>query len=45
VDFITEKQVENNGEIPQYNVVDSHPAISNQDIWKLVQLVMEEKWK
>lgn len=37
-DFLTKKQVKNNGEIEQYYVKDSHPAIISKDEWEAVQL-------
>jgi site-specific DNA recombinase len=41
VDFLTKKRVENNGEVPQYYVEESHPAIIDKDTWEAVQLEME----
>lgn len=43
VDFLTKKRVENNGEVPQYYVEESHPAIIDKDIWEAVQLKMERR--
>lgn len=43
VDFLTKKRVENNGEIPQYYVEESHPAIIDKDMWEAVQLEMERR--
>lgn len=43
VDFLTKKRVENNGEVPQYYVEESHPAIIDKDTWKAVQLEMERR--
>jgi len=45
VDFLTKKRVENNGEVPQYYVEESHPAIIDKDIWEAVQLEMERRKK
>lgn len=43
VDFLTKKRVENNGEVPQYYVEESHPAIIDKDTWEAVQLEMERR--
>ena len=43
VDFLTKKRVENNGEVPQYYVEESHPAIIEKDMWEAVQLEMERR--
>lgn len=43
VDFLTKKRVENNGEVPQYYVEESHPAIIDKDIWEAVQLEVERR--
>lgn len=43
VDFLTKKRVENNGEIPQYYVEESHPPIVDNEIWEAVQLEMERR--
>ena len=40
VDFLTKKLKKNNGEVAQYYVEDSHPAIINPDEWELVQVLM-----
>ena len=37
VDFLTKKQKKNEGEVPQYYVENSHPAIIDPIEWKLVQ--------
>ncbi len=37
VDFLTKKQKKNEGEVPQYYVENSHPAIIDPAEWKLVQ--------
>src|ERR1035437_1561695 len=38
VDFLSKKRVENEGQVPQYYVEDSHPAIIDKDMWGAVQL-------
>lgn len=43
VDFLTKKRVENNGEVPQYYVEESHPAIIDKDTWEAVQLEVERR--
>lgn len=43
VDFLTKKRVENKGEIPQYYVEESLPAIIDKEIWEAVQLEMERR--
>ncbi|XEQ91980.1 hypothetical protein SCACP_07950 [Sporomusa carbonis] len=43
VDFLTKKRVENTGQIPQYYVEDSHPAIIDKEMWEAVQLEMERR--
>jgi hypothetical protein len=43
VDFLTKKRVENNGEVPQYYVEESHPAIIEKETWEAVQLEMERR--
>lgn len=44
VDFLTKKRAENNREVPQYYVEDSHPAI-NKDTWEAVQLEIDRRKK
>lgn len=41
VDFLTKKLKKNNGEVAQYYVEDSHPAIISPDEWELVQTELE----
>ncbi len=41
VDFLTKKRDKNKGQIAQYYVSDSHPAIIKPEVWEAVQL--EEK--
>ncbi len=43
VDFLTKKRVENNGEVPQYYVEESHPPIIDKEMWEAVQLEMERR--
>jgi len=43
VDFLSKKRAFNNGEIPQYYVEDSHPAIIDKVMWEAVQLEMERR--
>lgn len=38
VDFLSKKQKENEGEVPQYYVENSHPAIIDPDEWEMVQI-------
>ncbi len=43
VDFLSKKRVENVGQVPQYYVEDSHPAIIDKYTWEAVQLEMERR--
>ena len=43
VDFLTKKQKKNEGEVPQYYVENSHPAIIDPAEWKLVQRELERR--
>lgn len=43
VDFLTKKQKVNEGEVPQYFVEDSHPAIIDPEEFELVQAEMERR--
>jgi DNA invertase Pin-like site-specific DNA recombinase len=43
VDFLTKKQKVNEGEVPQYFVENSHPAIIQPDEWELVQSEMAKR--
>lgn len=43
VDFLTKKRADNTGQVPQYLVEDSHPAIIDKDTWEAVQLEMERR--
>ena len=42
-DFLTKKQKINEGEVPQYYVEESHPAIVSPQIWELTQLEMRRR--
>ena len=43
VDFLSKKRSDNNGQVPQYYVEDSHPAIIDKEMWEAVQLEMERR--
>lgn len=43
VNFLTKKQVKNDGEITQYYVEDSHPGIISKDYWNAVQQEFERR--
>ena len=43
VDFLTKKKKRNEGEVPQYYVENSHPAIIDPREWKLVQRELERR--
>uniref|UniRef100_UPI001A8E8F47 recombinase family protein n=1 Tax=Paradesulfitobacterium ferrireducens TaxID=2816476 RepID=UPI001A8E8F47 len=43
VDFLSKKRAENDGEVPQYYVENSHPAIIDKDTWEAVQMEMERR--
>ena len=43
VDFLSKKRVVNNGEVPQYYVEESHPAIIDKEMWEAVQLERERR--
>ena len=43
VDFLEKRKKINEGEVPQYYVEDSHPAIIDPDIWDFVQLEMARR--
>lgn len=45
VDFLTHKSKPNDGEIPQYYVENSHPAIIDKIEWDLVQAELERRKK
>ena len=42
-DFLTHKNKKNEGELPQYIIENSHPAIIPEETWELVQLEMERR--
>ncbi|MBP2656265.1 MAG: Resolvase protein, partial [Firmicutes bacterium] len=43
VNFLTKQRANNTGQVPQYLVEESHPAIIDKDIWESVQLEMERR--
>ncbi|MCK1164176.1 recombinase family protein [Streptococcus suis] len=43
VDFLTKKRVQNDGQVDQYYVENSHEAIIDKDIWELVQLELARR--
>ena len=43
VDFLTKKQKTNEGEVPQYHVRNSHPAIIEAELFDLVQFEMKRR--
>ncbi len=43
VDFLSKKRADNSGQVPQYYVEDSHPAIIDKEMWEAVQLEMERR--
>ena len=43
VDFLNKKRADNTGQVPQYYVEDSHPAIIDKEMWEAVQLEMERR--
>jgi site-specific DNA recombinase len=43
VDFLSKKRADNTGQVPQYYVEDSHPAIIDKEMWEAVQLEMERR--
>lgn len=43
VDFLTKRMKDNAGEVPQYYVEESHPAIINPDEWEAVQIEMSKR--
>ena len=43
VDFLSKKRADNAGQVPQYYVEESHPAIIEKDMWEAVQLEMERR--
>ena len=42
-DFLTKKQKVNEGEVPQYYVRESHPAIIDPQLWELTQMEMSRR--
>ena len=45
IDFLTKKMVKNEGQVQQYYVENSHPAIIEPDEWDVVQLEIERRKK
>src|SRR5690606_406105 len=43
IDFLSKKRAVNDGDVPQYYVENSHPAIIDKDIWEAVQQEMERR--
>jgi len=43
LDFLNKKRAENTGQVPQFYVEESHPAIIDKDMWQAVQLEMERR--
>ena len=43
MDFLTKKKKKNNGEIPQYYVENSHPAIVTPEVYDLVQAEIQKR--
>lgn len=43
VDFLTKKKKKNEGEVPQYYVENSHPAIISSEVFDLVQQEMKKR--
>ena len=43
VDFLQKKMKVNEGEVPQYKVEESHPAIIDPEEWEIVQLEMKRR--
>ena len=43
IDFLNKKRADNNGQVPQYYVEGSHPAIIEKEMWEAVQLEMERR--
>ncbi|WP_099204545.1 recombinase family protein [Scatolibacter rhodanostii] len=44
-DFLTKKMVKNEGQVPQYYVENSHPAIVSPEIFKMVQVEIDKNRK
>ena len=42
-DFLTKKQKINEGEVPQYYIENSHPAIIDPQIWELTQIEIDRR--
>ncbi len=44
-DYLEQRVVKNTGQLPQYYVKNSHPAIISRDMWELVQVELERRRK
>ena len=42
-DFLTHRKKKNDGELPQYHIKNSHPAIVTKEQWDLVQVELERR--
>ena len=42
-DFLTHRKKKNDGELPQYHIENSHPAIVTKEQWDLVQVELERR--
>ena len=42
-DFLTKKMKKNEGELPQYHIKNSHPAIVSAEVFELVQMEIESR--
>ena len=43
VDYLTKKEIKNNGELPQYFVENGHPPIVDVDVWNEVQNIRQKR--
>ncbi len=43
--YLEQRVVKNNGQIPQYYVKNSHPAIISREMWELVQVELDRRKK
>lgn len=41
--FLEQKMVKNTGQVPQYYVENSHPAIIDKDMWEMVQIEIKRR--
>lgn len=42
-DYLTKKQVKNEGQLAQYHVKDDHEAIVSKELWEVVQLEIQRR--